>query len=147
MTEPGIKANRLQSFTRTHAGAVTFRRTGSQTFYLIVSSSNNEHWVLPKGHIDPGETPGIAALRELKEEAGVTGEIVESVTIQQFSKAGEDVVVEYFLVRELSLTRAEEERTLRWEDFQSAFELLTFADAKKALQQAAAALRELGLTR
>lgn len=147
MTEPGINANPLHGFTLTHAGAVTFRRTGDQTFYLVVSSSNNEHWVLPKGHIDPGETPRVAALRELREEAGVTGEIVESVTIQQFSKAGEDVAVEYFLVRELSSTRADEERTLRWEDFRTAIELLTFADAKNALQKAATALRELEPTR
>ena len=94
------------------------------------------------GRIGAEETPRVAALRELREEAGVVGEIVDSVTTQHFAKAEEDVVVEYFLVREVSSTRAEEERTLRWEDFHTAFELLTFADAKNALQQAAAALRE-----
>lgn len=144
MTESGV--NGLKSLTPTHAGAVTFRRVGDETLYLVVSSSNREHWVLPKGHIDPGETPRVAALRELREEAGVTGEIIDSVTTQHFTKATEDVVVEYFLVRELSSTRAEEDRTLRWEDFTTALELLTFADAKNALQQAAAALRELGTT-
>ncbi|MDX6382744.1 MAG: bis(5-nucleosidyl)-tetraphosphatase [Blastocatellia bacterium] len=143
MTQPLIDVDRSTSFTPTHAGAVTFRRAGGQTFYLVVSSSNNEHWVLPKGHIDPGETPQVAALRELQEEAGVTGEIVDSVTIQHFAKGEEEVVVEYFLVRELSSTRAEEERRLRWENFQAACELLTFTDARNALQQADAALRQL----
>ena len=30
------------------------------------------HWDLPKGKIDPGETPEIAALREVEEETGLT---------------------------------------------------------------------------
>jgi hypothetical protein len=39
----------------THAGGVTFRKSGDRTLYLIVSSSDGAHWVLPKGHIEPGE--------------------------------------------------------------------------------------------
>jgi 8-oxo-dGTP pyrophosphatase MutT (NUDIX family) len=32
---------------------------------------------LPKGHVDPGETPEQAAKREVREEAGVDAELVE----------------------------------------------------------------------
>ena len=31
-----------------------------------------KHWDLPKGKLDPGETPEIAALREVEEETGLT---------------------------------------------------------------------------
>jgi len=31
---------------------------------------------LPKGHVDPGETPPQAAVREVREEAGVDGRVV-----------------------------------------------------------------------
>ncbi len=34
---------------------------------------------LPKGHIDPGEAAADAALREVREEAGVKGDIVEKL--------------------------------------------------------------------
>jgi len=34
-------------------------------------------WQMPQGGIDPGETPREAALRELREETGVGGDLVE----------------------------------------------------------------------
>ena len=33
-------------------------------------------WSLPKGHIEPGETAEDAAIREVREETGITGRIV-----------------------------------------------------------------------
>lgn len=34
-------------------------------------------WSLPKGHIERGETPEEAAIREVREETGITGRILE----------------------------------------------------------------------
>jgi len=143
MTGPNTENARADQVGLTHAGAVAFRQAKGRTLYLVVSSSNSADWVLPKGHIEPGETPEVAALRELKEEAGVIGEILESVAIQHFQKSTEDVLVQYFLVRERASTVAAEKRSLRWEDFEDASQLLTFANARQALQAAAAALRRL----
>jgi 8-oxo-dGTP pyrophosphatase MutT (NUDIX family) len=36
-------------------------------------------WVLPKGNIDPGETPAEAAVREVREETGVEGRLDEKL--------------------------------------------------------------------
>jgi len=36
-------------------------------------------WALPKGKIDPGETPAEAAVREVREETGVEGRLVEKI--------------------------------------------------------------------
>jgi 8-oxo-dGTP pyrophosphatase MutT (NUDIX family) len=43
----------------------------------MVTSSSGRRWVLPKGVIDPGHTPGQAALVEAWEEAGLVG-VIES---------------------------------------------------------------------
>lgn len=39
---------------------------------LIVKAHYKSHWSLPSGVIDPGETPFQAAIRETKEEVGLT---------------------------------------------------------------------------
>jgi 8-oxo-dGTP pyrophosphatase MutT (NUDIX family) len=127
----------------THAGCVVFRNDGADTQYLVVSSSDGLNWVLPKGHIDPGENAATAAVRELWEEAGVVGEIVERLSIQHYQRGTKDVAIEYFLVRETGATEAIEERVIRWESEPQAFELLTFAEAKTALREGAETLRIL----
>ena len=115
-----------------------FRQRDSQVFYLVVSSSDGINWVLPKGHIDPGETPEIAALRELAEEAGVVGEIVAPLAVRQFRKGVKELWVQYFLVRETGATESIENRTIRWEAETEASRLLTFAEARAALLEGAA---------
>jgi len=129
--------------TLTHAGGVVFRKSDSQVFYLVVSSSDGANWVLPKGHIEPGESPEEAALRELKEEAGVVGEIVERLSEQHFKKGDKEVDIQYFLIRELGSTEAVENRTVRWEEELAALQLLTFDEARAALLEGAAIGRRL----
>jgi 8-oxo-dGTP pyrophosphatase MutT (NUDIX family) len=36
-------------------------------------------WSLPKGHVEPGETAEQAAIREVQEETGISGEILASL--------------------------------------------------------------------
>ena len=125
----------------THAGAVVFRERAlvdrddrdRQVLYLVVSSSDGLNWVLPKGHVDPGETPEIAALRELEEEAGVVGEIVAPLSVRYFKRGAKEAEVQYFLVRETGSTESIEDRTIRWEAETAALELLSFPEAREAL--------------
>jgi non-canonical purine NTP pyrophosphatase (RdgB/HAM1 family) len=43
---------------------------------LLVHHAKSGLWLPPGGHIEPGETPAEAALRELQEETGLTAEIL-----------------------------------------------------------------------
>jgi bis(5'-nucleosidyl)-tetraphosphatase len=59
-------------------GVVPIHRTeiGWEVFLINQYSKigNNTYWILPKGHAEAGESPKEAALRELKEETGMTPE-------------------------------------------------------------------------
>ena len=54
------------------AGAVPFRKKGSQLEFLLVTSHRGR-WIFPKGIVEPGETAEQTALKEVQEEAGIRG--------------------------------------------------------------------------
>jgi diadenosine hexaphosphate hydrolase (ATP-forming) len=60
------------------AGGVVFN-ANSEVLLIQYPESRGGGWSFPKGHIDPGETPEVAAIREVLEEGGVGAEIVGSL--------------------------------------------------------------------
>jgi 8-oxo-dGTP pyrophosphatase MutT (NUDIX family) len=54
----------------TSSGGVVFRRSDVQVDFLLIRDPY-ANWGLPKGHIEGGETPEQAALREVEEETGL----------------------------------------------------------------------------
>jgi 8-oxo-dGTP pyrophosphatase MutT (NUDIX family) len=62
------------------AGGVVVR--GEQTIVIVPTrrgAQGQRVLALPKGHVDPGETPDQTALREVREETGVDAELVEKL--------------------------------------------------------------------
>ena len=57
-------------------GAVLFSGNENRHYVLVKSAANN-HWGLPKGHIENNETEQETALREIMEETGVKAEIIQ----------------------------------------------------------------------
>ena len=116
------------------AGAIAMRGQGADTEVLIVRAKKNpSHWIFPKGHIEIGETAAEAAVRELREEAGVVGDALHAVGTLSFQLGENDVRVEYFLVRFVGTAPAAEERETRWLSLRDARSLLTFLELRRQL--------------
>ena len=85
------------------AGGVLVRNFNGRPFAAAVRVKRGTVLALPKGHIDPGERAPEAAAREVREEAGVSGELVEKLGDVRYwyQRDGERVlkVVSFFLFR------------------------------------------------
>ena len=62
---------------RANVGVVLFNADGLVWIGRRDGADDPWRWQFPQGGIDPGETPEIAALRELKEETGIGADLVE----------------------------------------------------------------------
>jgi 8-oxo-dGTP pyrophosphatase MutT (NUDIX family) len=88
------------------AGGVTVRNFRGRPFVAAVRVKGGKVLALPKGQIDEGERAAETAAREVREEAGVAGELVEKLGDIRYwyQRDGERVlkVVSFFLFRYLS---------------------------------------------
>jgi 8-oxo-dGTP pyrophosphatase MutT (NUDIX family) len=57
----------MKTSERISAGGVAYKTIEDRTEIAIIRTSKEGRWQLPKGIIDPGETPEQAALREVRE--------------------------------------------------------------------------------
>ena len=113
------------------------RTVDGQREYLLVEARRSPgEWVLPKGHIEPGETPEEAAVREVEEEAGVCAEVVARAGESEYVFDGRLVRIIFFSMRYQGETGRQEDRALVWRRYEDALRLLRFDDARRVLTQA-----------
>lgn len=62
---------------QTSAGGVIFKKNETSAQIILISIRNGQAWGLPKGIVNKGETTEEAALREVHEETGLTGRIID----------------------------------------------------------------------
>ena len=147
--EKGLK-RRHRETEPTHAGGIVFRMKDATVHYLLVgpSKENSGEWLLPKGHIEPGEGHGEAALREVREETGVVARLLNVVGRVEFDapakeknakskkKIVESVRAKYYLMQALLETTPAESRRRDWFTFTDAHGRLRFENDRRLLSMA-----------
>lgn len=53
-------------------GAVVYRKKQGELELLLIRHKNGGHWAFPKGHVEKDETDEETALREIREETGLS---------------------------------------------------------------------------
>jgi 8-oxo-dGTP pyrophosphatase MutT (NUDIX family) len=98
---------------------------------------------LPKGHPDGEESAVQAALREVREEAGVDAEVVDSLGEVRYwyQRGGRRIakVVEFFLLRYVSGDVSDHDHEVeqaRWVPAEEAAETLTYAGERDMVRRA-----------
>ena len=74
----------------------------------------SDEWVLPKGHIEPGEGTIDAALREVREESGAHGTRPKLVGIAEYTARGREIVCAFYAMDLGKLSDPEEPRDRAW---------------------------------
>lgn len=128
------------------AGGIVFRRDGHAISILLVRAKRDPTiWIFPKGHVERGESPAEAALRETREEAGVSGELVGPIGAPvEFHNGREFVRVEYFLIRAVSETPETDGRAKQWFSLDDAATAVNFEADRRLLNEARVSIAAAG---
>jgi len=97
-------------------------------------------WSLPKGHIEEGETPEQAAIREVAEETGITSSITKSLGVIDFwfMAGGKRIhkTVHHFMFTEVGgtlLAQESEVDEVSWFPLSEIVDRLAYPDEKKLI--------------
>jgi 8-oxo-dGTP pyrophosphatase MutT (NUDIX family) len=129
---------------------VVWRRTGDQIEVLLCGRHADHLWALPKGTPEPGETIEQAALREVREETGVTVATEQPIGDIKywFSRADQGVrffkTVHHFLMRPTGGSpdlHDHEFDEVRWVPVGDAQKLMSYPNEVQILRQALELIR------
>ncbi len=140
------RARNRKARDETSAGGVVFRKEdhSDEPLYLLIRDSY-QNWGFPKGHLEAGEQPDAAALREVSEETGLAKlEIRANVeTIDwHFRFRGRLIhkVCHFFLMEASDSAtkpqRAEGITACKWARYDDAAKMISYENARAVLTRA-----------
>lgn len=127
------------------AGGIVFKKQGDKVFILLAQHSGHHGWVFPKGHIgDHTENESVeeAALREVFEETGAKGKILQTLNPIEyfFEDEGKEIkkTVQYFLMEYIggNISKHDfEMENVEWLSINDVENRLTYPSDKKVWQE------------
>lgn len=124
--------------TEKSCGAVVLRKNEGRLQVLLIKHVNGGHWAFPKGHTEAGESEEQTALREIKEETGLSVTLDthyrKTVTYSPKKDVIKDVI--YFVARaqrEDAVPQESEISRIKWVDADKAADFVSFENDKVVL--------------
>ena len=111
------------------AGGLVVRRQGGVLEIVVVHRPVQHDWSFPKGKLEPGETLDVAALREVREETGMTCELLRFIGHTEYvDRKGRQKTVAYWIMAATSgsFSPNDEVDDLRWLRLDPASRLLSY---------------------
>jgi 8-oxo-dGTP pyrophosphatase MutT (NUDIX family) len=135
------------------AGGVVVRRLRGGWHLAAIRPGGKEVWALPKGLVNQGESPAETAAREVAEETGVEGRLVEKLGDVRYvyTWEGERIfkIVSFYLFRyargrlgDIPAAHAHEVDATRWLPLADAPRLLAYGGEREMAVKAARLLAE-----
>ncbi|MCM8766093.1 MAG: NUDIX hydrolase [Candidatus Omnitrophica bacterium] len=127
------------------AGGVIFRERDGRIEVALISRSNQTIWSLPKGKVEEGESVEETARREVKEETGLEGKLLQKLnSIHYFYSSKEEKAlfsktVDFFLFKYLKGDVKEhdwEVESVEWFNIDEAIKKLTYKSERETLEKA-----------
>lgn len=148
--KPAKKQNYAKRVDEVSAGGLVIDSSGKNGLLIGRIDHKDQSgkrilWSLPKGHIETGETPEEAAIREVAEETGINSTIEKSLGVIDFwfMAGGKRIhkTVHHFLFREAGGILAPQESEVdevAWFPLHEIIERLAYPDEKKLISRTGA---------
>lgn len=136
---------RTRAKQETSAGGVVYRLHDGKPLFLLIRDSY-QNWGFPKGHLESGEPPADAALREVAEETGLheltlRGELGSIEWFFRFRGRLIHKRCHFFLIESATAKttpqRAEGITACTWLPLERAVERISYDNARGVLERAA----------
>ncbi len=127
------------------SGGVIFKRHGEDFEVALISVKGGRNWCLPKGLVDRGETPEVTAVREVREESGLSGKIVDGLgdITYWYYIPGENAkcrkTVHFYLMEYVSGSTSQHDLEVdgaEWLPIDAAIERISFKGDREILEKA-----------
>lgn len=132
----------------TSAGGLCIKVENNEPYVAVIMRRNRRNqieWCLPKGHVETGETMVQAAIREIAEETGVTGQMICHINSVEYRFTGRSAhinkKVHHYLLSYLhgEITAEhdpdQEAEDATWMPLKKAVHLLTYDNEREVARQ------------